>query len=165
MTVNLPARDAITFRPALPADVPFLRYLYGTTREMELRVVPWTEEQKSQFLDLQFNAQKSHYEEFYPHCEFLVIETEGTAIGRLYIDRGPAEIEIIDIALLPEYRGHGLGRVLLEEILSEGEETGRRVRIYVENFNPARHLYDRLGFRHIDTNGVYHLMEWVPSPR
>lgn len=163
MTTSALSRDAVTYRPALPEDVPFLRYLYGTTREQELRMLPWTDEQKAQFVDQQFSSQKSHYEEFYPECEFLVMETEGRPIGRLYIDRRPQEIEIIDIALLPEYRGHGLGWVLLEEILAEVRGTSRRVLIYVENFNPARHLYDRLGFRHIDTNGVYHLMEWTDS--
>jgi len=161
MTITIPSRDAVTYRPARPEDVPFLRYLYGTTREPELRVLPWNDEQKGQFLDQQFGAQKSHYEEYYPQCEFLVIETDGKAIGRLYVDRQPEEIEIVDIALLPEYRGGGLGRILLEEILAEGRETKRSVRIYVENFNPARHLYDRLGFRHVDTNGVYHVMEWT----
>jgi predicted GNAT family acetyltransferase len=50
--------------------------------------------------------------------------------------------------------------MLMEEILAEGRDTGKKVTIYVEHFNPARHLYDRLGFRHVDTNGVYHYMEW-----
>ncbi len=39
-----------------------------------------------------------------------------------------------------------------------------RLSIHVEHDNPARRLYDRLGFQHVDTNGVYHLMEWRPEP-
>jgi ribosomal protein S18 acetylase RimI-like enzyme len=165
MTTASPPREAIRFRPATPDDVPFLRYLYGTTREDEMLRLAWTEEQKSEFLDMQFSAQKRHYEEFYAECEFLVIELEGERIGRLYIDRGETIIEIVDIALLPHHRGRGIGRVLLEEIIEEGRTSGRKVRIYVEHYNPARHLYDRLDFRHIDTNGVYHLMEWSPEAR
>ena len=160
MTETRPPRSAITFRPCVDVDVPFLRYVYGTTREEEMRLVPWTDQQKAAFLDMQFNAQKTHYERFYPDCEFLVIELDGAPIGRLYIDRGEHDIGIIDIALVPEYRGQGIGRMLLEEILAEGQGTGKNVTIYVEHFNPARRLYDRLGFRHVDTNGVYHLMEW-----
>jgi ribosomal protein S18 acetylase RimI-like enzyme len=160
MTNLLPPRDAIVYRPAVPDDVPFLRYLYGTTREEEIRPLPWSPQQKAEFLDQQFRAQKLHYEDYYPDCAFLVIELLEKAIGRLYVDRRSGTIEIIDIALLPEYRGRGIGRLLIEEILAEGKETSRKVTIYVENFNPARHLYDRLGFRHVDTNGVYHLMEW-----
>jgi len=161
--MSRPARSAITFRPCVDGDVPFLRLLYGTTREDEMRLVPWTDEEKAAFLDMQFAAQKNHYERFYPDCEFLVIELGGTPIGRLYIDRGGDDnIAIIDIALVPEHRGQGIGRMLLEEILAEARAGDRKVSIYVEHFNPARRLYDRLGFRHVDTNGVYHLMQWRP---
>ena len=151
------------FRPQTDDDIPFLRHLYGTTREEEMRIVPWNEAEKSAFLDMQFRAQKADYELNYPDCHFDILEMKGERIGRLYLDRPPGRIDIIDIALLPEFRRHGIGRMLLEEILDEGRKSGRKVRIYVEHFNPARHLYDRLGFRHIDTNGVYHLMEWAAS--
>lgn len=155
-----PPRQAIAFRRCADSDVPFLRYLYGTTRQEEMAMVPWTAEQKAAFLDMQFLAQKTHYEDFYPDCQFLVIQLEGAPIGRLYIDRLPDDIRLVDIALLPEHRGRGIGRMLMEEVLAEGRESGRKVTIYVEHYNPARHLYDRLGFRHVDTNGIYHLMEW-----
>jgi ribosomal protein S18 acetylase RimI-like enzyme len=164
MTQPAVRRHSIIYRPCRTDDVPFLRHLYATTREDEMRLLPWSEEQKTAFLDMQFTAQKTHYDGYYPDCQFLVIELEGTAIGRLYIDRGEDEISIIDIALLPAYRSRGIGRMLLEEILEEGAATGRKVTIYVEHFNPARRLYDRLGFRHVDTNGVYHLMEWRSQP-
>ena len=163
MTTSAIPRDAIRYRPETSADQPFLRYLYGTTREEEMRRAPWTDEQRSQFLDQQFQAQHSHYEDAYPDCQFLVIEMEGEPAGRLYIDRGPNDIEIVDIALLPRCRGRGIGRVLLQEILDEGQATGKRVVIYVESFNPARHLYDRLGFEHVDDNGVYHHLIWSPK--
>ena len=149
----------------MEADVPFLRHLYGTTRDEEMRLVPWTSEQKAAFLDMQFTAQKAHYEEFYPACEFLVIELDGAPIGRLYIDRRDDEIRLTDIALLPEYRRRGIGRLLLEEILDEGRATNKTVTIHVEHDNPARRLYDRLGFRHLDTNGIYHFMEWRGESR
>jgi ribosomal protein S18 acetylase RimI-like enzyme len=154
-----PPREAIRFRPVVPDDVPFLRRVYHSTREDEMQRLPWSDAEKAQFLDMQFAAQKQHYETYYPECDFLVIELEGGAIGRLYIDRGD-DIEIVDISLLPDYRGRGIGRMLLEEILEEGRASGKKVSIYVEHYNPARHLYDRLGFRHVDTNGVYHKMEW-----
>ena len=128
-----------------------------------MQLVPWTPEQKVAFLDMQFQAQAAHYKEFYPQCQFLVIELEGRPIGRLYIDRDEEDIRITDIALLPDCRGRGIGRMLMEEILAEGRDTGKRVTIYVEHYNPARRLYDRLGFRHVETNGVYHLMEWRPD--
>ena len=62
----------------------------------------------------------------------------------------------MDIALLPEYRGRGIGTALLEELLVEADATGRRVTIHVERFNPARRLYERLGFVEAgDPGGMY----------
>ena len=165
MTSQRPPREAIQYRASTSADEPFLMGVYATTRDAEMQLVPWTPEQKAAFVAQQFMAQKNHYEEFYPSCEFLIIELESEPIGRLYIDRAEAEIEIIDIALLPRFQKRGIGRMLLEEILAEGRATGKLVRIYVEHFNPARRLYDQLGFRHVDTNGVYHQLEWsAPAP-
>jgi len=153
--------DPIRLRTKTEADRPFLTALYASTRTQEMAIVPWSDEQKQAFLLSQFDAQTSHYDQYYDGADFLIIEQDGVPIGRIYIDRTPEEIEIVDIALLPELRGAGLGSRLLRDILQEAEESGKSVKIYVENFNPARHLYDRLGFQHVDTNGVYHLMKWT----
>jgi GNAT superfamily N-acetyltransferase len=64
--------------------------------------------------------------------------------------------------LLPEYRRHGLGTALLEAILDEGARRRLPVSIYVERFNPARALYNRLGFQLIEDQDVYLLMRWTP---
>jgi len=121
----------------------------------------WSVQQKDEFLAMQFRAQTLHYDEYYPDAQLAIIEHDAVPIGRLYVDRREREIEIIDIALVPSMRGCGIGKRLLAELLDEGMATARRVRIYVEHFNPARGLYDRLGFRQIGTNGVYHEMEYV----
>ena len=125
--------------------------------------VPWDDAQKAAFLLQQFNAQKHHYEASYPDCQFLVVEIDRGPIGRLYIDRTLDNIHVIDIALIASLRGRGAGRMLLEEILDEARSTGKSVGIYVEQFNPARRLYDRLGFRQMVTAGLYHRMEWHSS--
>ncbi|HUP41984.1 MAG TPA: GNAT family N-acetyltransferase, partial [Thermoanaerobaculia bacterium] len=83
-------------------------------------------------------------------------------IGRLYVDRWKDQIRLVDIALLPEHRGAGLGRAILEELLAEGDRSGLPVTIHVELNNPALRLYRRLGFRHVDSNGIYYLMRWEP---
>jgi len=153
-------RESIRYRPATEEDLPFLFVLYATTRAEEMRAVPWSDGQKLAFLDMQFRAQKSHYEQYYCDAEHLVIEKDGAPIGRLYIDRAPDDIRIVDIALMPEARGGGIGTMLLREILDEGAASSRVVSIHVEHYNPAKRLYERLGFQHVSTNGIYHLMEW-----
>jgi GNAT superfamily N-acetyltransferase len=153
----------IVYRPKTDADRPFLLRVFSTTRADEMAIVPWTPEQKAEFLSMQFHAQWTHYERYYPDAEFLVIEKEGVPIGRIYIDRTPGEICLVDITLLPEARGSGLGTQLLREILDEGESTASRVTIHVERFNPAMRLYQRLGFVPIEESGVYYLMRWTPA--
>lgn len=66
----------------------------------------------------------------------------------------------MDIALVPRYRGQGIGGTLMKQVLAEGRKAGKPVRIHVEHFNPAMHLYERLGFKKIGDTGVYFLMEW-----
>jgi ribosomal protein S18 acetylase RimI-like enzyme len=79
------------------------------------------------------------------------------------VDRWADQIRLVDVALLPEHRGSGLGTALLESLLAEGRETGLPVSIHVEYNNPALNLYRRLGFRHVDSNGIYYLMRWEPG--
>ena len=76
------------------------------------------------------------------------------------VDRGPVEIRILDIALLPEYRGRGIGTAMLEELLTEARESGVPVRMHVERSNPAQSLYTRLGFEPVEERGLYYLLEW-----
>ena len=111
---------------------------------------------------MQFAAQHDYYQSQFPDADFRIVLRDGQPIGRLNIDRRVEEVRIIDIALLPDHRGAGIGSALLGDILAEATETKRPVRIHVEQFNPTLHLYERLGFTKIDDQGVYHLMEWVP---
>lgn len=158
-----PLPPDVSLRPVGDADLPFLARLYASTRSQEMERVPWSDEQKREFLQWQFEAQHTHYREHYPNCEMLVVERDGEPAGRLYVDRWKDEIRLVDVALLPEHRGAGLGGVLLRRLLAEGREAGLPVRIHVEYNNPALRLYRRLGFRHVDSNGVYYLMEWSPQ--
>ncbi len=152
----------IVYRPKTDEDRAFLAQVYASTRADEMAMVPWTPEQKAEFLAMQFDAQWKHYEQYYPDADFLVIERNGEPIGRIYIDRMPEEICLVDIALLPEVRGAGLGTQLVQEILDEAQAAGKRVTIHVEHFNPAMHLYQRLGFVPVEESGVYYLMRWTP---
>jgi GNAT superfamily N-acetyltransferase len=154
-------RDRVTFRHVEENDTPFLLALYASTREEEMKVVPWPAEEKQRFLEWQFAAQSKHYAEAYDDAGFMIVELDGQPIGRLYTHRTGTEIEIVDVALVPAMRGKGLGAQLLQEVIDEAKQSGKRVAIYVEQFNPARHLYDRLGFHQIDTVGVYHHMIWT----
>lgn len=153
----------VMFRPAQSDDDVFLYEVYASTRQDEMRIVPWTEEQKTEFLLQQFTAQKTHYQGYLPDTEYLVIEQKGESIGRLYLDRRTDELRIVDIALLAEHRGHGIGGAILSDLIDEASVGGVPVRIHVERNNPALGLYRRLGFSEIGDEGVYLHMERVTA--
>ena len=123
-------------------------------------MLDWTPQQKQAFLVMQFQAQHTFYMQEFAGSSFDIIEQDGEPIGRLYVDRRRDEIRIIDIALLPPRRGHGIGARYLQGLQAEARERGLSLRIHVESNNPAMRLYTRLGFRKVETNGVYWLMEW-----
>jgi ribosomal protein S18 acetylase RimI-like enzyme len=154
--------ETLTLRKITPPDESFLRVVYASTRTEELAQVDWNETQKDAFLQMQFDAQHAHYQTHYPTAEFLIIERAGEAIGRLYLARLPDEFRLIDIALLPQHRGQGIGSHLLRRILKEAEAAGKPVRIHVERTNPALHFYQRLGFQVIESGPIYLRMEKLP---
>lgn len=155
-------RDRISFRPERPEDESFLYRLYISTREREMGYVDWPNEQKAAFLRQQFTAQTHHYKTNYTNAEYSIVLLDGAPAGRLYLHRRPKDVRIMDILLAPEYRGSGIGTVLLHDILENAAAAGQSVSIHVEQDNPALRLYERLGFRQIGTSGVYLLMECKP---
>lgn len=155
-------RDRISFRPERPEDESFLYRLYVSTREPEMRMVPWPDEQKAAFLRQQFEAQTLHYKTNYAAADYSIVLYDGKPAGRLYLHQQPTDLRIMEILLAPEYRGSGIGSMLLHDILDRAAAAGHSVSIHVEQENPARGLYERLGFRQIGTFGVYLLMEWKP---
>jgi ribosomal protein S18 acetylase RimI-like enzyme len=152
----------VSLRPATEADYDFMRRLYASTREEEMAHFPFDEAERRAFLDQQFAAQFAHYDIHYPTCERGIIERNGTPIGRLWIDEWRDQIRLVDIALMPDSRGLGIGSMLLRQVMDRGAVAGKPVTIHVEGFNPALRLYQRLGFEQVDTNGVYFLMRWTP---
>lgn len=156
-------RATVEVRAVEAGDEDFLYSVYASTRAEEMTRVDWSAEQQEAFLRMQFGAQSKFYVENYPGAVFQVITLNDQPIGRLYVHRRDKEIRIMDVALLPAYRNLGIGSALLQDILKQGQDLGLPVTIHVEQFNPALHLYERLGFQLKEDKGVYLLMQWSPA--
>jgi ribosomal protein S18 acetylase RimI-like enzyme len=152
---------SVRLRPITPEDDEFLARVYASSRADELAPTGWSDEQKEIFCRRQFDAQSAYYSVNYPGALFQVIERDGQPIGRLYVARWEKEIRIVDITLLPESRGTGLGTKLLRDLQDEARVSGKSLTIHVERFNRALGLYRQLGFEQIEDKGVYLLMRWV----
>ena len=124
----------ISLRAETDTDDEFLRGLYASTRAEEIAQLPhWSDAQKNEFLAMQFDAQRSHYQENYPNACFDIIEQAGQPVGRLYLAEVDGEIRLMDIALLPARRNQGIGTDLTRAVLDFAGRAGLQVTLHVED--------------------------------
>src|SRR2546425_1790934 len=125
MTINKsqPNAASITLRQATPDDEPFLLEVYASTRAIEMELVPWTDEQKKAFVEMQFRAQDSYYREQFPNAEHKLMLLDEERVGRIIMFRDKSEIRILDITVLPQYRNAGIGTSLIRKEMNEGAKS------------------------------------------
>jgi hypothetical protein len=149
--------------PVTELDEPFLAEIYASTRAAEMALVPWSDEQKRAFLQIQFEAQTRHYLTRYPNASFNLIKINDEFVGRLYLAELEDEIRIIDLTFLPERFDKDIFVRLLKEILQKGEKAEKVVQIYLESFNPQSEIFARLGFQKTVEHGIYFLWRHQPA--
>lgn len=160
MQINL---SKINLKSITEENREFLCRVYISSREDEMGIRDWVEEERNKFLHSQFNIQHEYYMKSYKNPSFDIILLGNIPIGRLYVDRSEKEVRIIDISLLKEYRGHGIGRELLNTLIKESEDRNLQLTLHVEYYNFARKWYERIGFRQHGENGVYIFMVRKPE--
>ena len=94
----------------------------------------------------------------------LVAEIEGKIVGAVWVrimnDYGHIDEETpsLAISLYKKYRGQGIGRILIKEMLSLLQVHGyKHVSLSVQKANYAAKLYQKIGFRIIKEIGD----EWI----
>ena len=162
MMVNITTQFEL--RAAGPADQQFRRRLFAASRAGVLEMTGLGTAQVEALLDMQFTARERQYGEQFPSCEDLLILVDGQAAGSFSVDRRPDAIRLVDIALLPDYQGAGIGTALLSGLQREAALANTPVVLQVATGNPAARLYRRLGFVLESGDGVYDLMRWQPPP-
>jgi ribosomal protein S18 acetylase RimI-like enzyme len=151
-------------RPCGPEDDGFLLELYASTRQ-DVAQWGWSAAEQEAFLRMQFEAQRRSYQSESPQAEWRIILEDDRPIGRLIVEQRPHEINLMDIALLPERRNRGMGARLIRNVMERAARLGLPVRLCVRKENPgALRLYRRLGFVVIEEMEMDFLMEWLSSP-
>lgn len=126
----------LSLRPAVASDVVFLTSLRRQTMWEHFERVGRPVDEDEQ------------YQRVLNRCDCAeVVVLDGEDIGLLKVVRDTDPWELIQIQLLPEYQGQGLGTILLTQVISEAKKADRKVELGVLRENPARRLYERLGFR------------------
>lgn len=124
-------------RAALPSDAAFIYEL----RKAGLRTYVehlWGWDEAEQIARFQAHFDPSRYQ--------VVVVASGD-VGAICVEWGTDQVFLADIAILPDWRGRGLGTALITAVLQEAQQREIPVALQVLKGNPARQLYERLGFR------------------
>ncbi len=137
-------------RPLTRDDEPQLRRIDAATRQGEIGG-DWSAVQREQFLDLQFRARMTESLAPEPGSERCLLEQQRAggpwqAVGLLWLQRRRDTVQVMDLALLPEARGRGLGTAVLQHVMDEAAASRRTVSTHVDEASPARRVFERLGF-------------------
>jgi GNAT superfamily N-acetyltransferase len=147
----------------LPEDEDLLRAIYAATRASELEAVAWSEDESNAFIRMQFDAQTRYYAAVFPQAAHSVILVGGEPAGRMIVDRSDREIRVVDIALLPDFRGGGVGGHVVRSLLEEADASGLPVRCRVEQSNPAHRFWEQMGFVVLSFEGAHLSLEREPA--
>ncbi len=150
----------MTLRPATDSDRAFFLELYVAIRRVEFEPLGWTDAQLRSLLERQFLARETHYASQFERLERSVILVEGADVGRLDLNREPAAVRVVDIAILPARQSQGIGRTVLKSVIEEAQKAGRGVCLRAGRDNPrACSLYRSLGFRTVARESLHEVME------
>ena len=154
----------MALRPVRVSDDSFLLALYESTRAAEMAPVPWSDDQKRDFLIGQFEAQRTDYTTRFPDAEHSIVMANDEPIGRVWIDRRSDEIRLLDIAILPRSQNAGVGTALVEQLQQQAAAAGLPLRHSVHTMNrDALRFYERLDFFVVEDFETHVLMEWNPG--
>ena len=153
----------IQLRPVEEKDTAFIEAVYRTTREAELNLTDWSEHQKNAFISMQLKAQHAEYKTKFPNARFQVIIYNKKNAGRFYIGETENEIRLMEMTVLPEFRGKGIAKELLQQSIERSNKIQKKLSCHVEASNPILKFYQHLGFVYIKNNGRHYYMEREPD--
>ncbi|RNF83588.1 GNAT family N-acetyltransferase [Montanilutibacter psychrotolerans] len=134
-------------RPASEGDIPFLLSLRRETMDGHLMASGGSTTEEAHLARLMYHFDCAE-----------VLTRNGHPVGLLKLQRFPDEWQIIQIQLSRDFQGQGIGRALLEELLADAAAAGADVSLGVLKANPARRLYERLGFEVVGEDALEYRM-------
>jgi GNAT superfamily N-acetyltransferase len=142
-----------TFREAIPADAEFIY------RVVEATMRAYVEQTWGSFSE---EHNRKNIAETIAAGNYSIIRFEGEDIGAISVERHPRHIQLAQFYILPEHQNRGIGTSILRELISEGRQAGKPVRLRIIAVNPVKRLYEREGFRVTSTTPERIYMEITP---
>ncbi len=153
-------RENISLRPAENSDEAFLETVYADSRRGEFSALGWSREQEDAFFKMQFRMQKQSYAMQFPDALHSIVELDKMPVGRIIVYRGAAEIRLVDVALLAEFRGRGIGETLLEDLKREATFQRPLTLQVLKSNESARRFYERRSLEIVEEGDLYFSMRW-----
>lgn len=125
----------LTRRPATEQDIPFLLALRHQSMDQHLAASGASTSEADHLSRLTYR---------FDCAEVLMLN--GVPVGLLKVSRDPPEWKIIQIQLIPKLQGRGLGALLLRQVITEAKSANVALVLSVLKANPAKGLYEHLGF-------------------
>lgn len=94
------------------------------------------------------------------HKRIIVINNELAGVYAVHITEN-GDLFINEISILRKYQNRGIGRKILEQQLKENQKNGIRTILQVFKDNPAKKLYERLGFKVYGETETHYQMEII----
>jgi ribosomal protein S18 acetylase RimI-like enzyme len=107
----------------------------------------WDEDEQGRRFDAHFDP-----------ATIEIITREGQDAGAVSIEKRDDTLFLSNIQILPAFQGRGIGTAIIEEMLDEARALGLPATLRVLKNNPARRLYERLGFRIFGETETHYLM-------
>jgi len=149
----------VSSRPETAEDEPFLRRLIMQTITEQLMASSWPEPMREHLLGIQYTARRAAHADL-PGRESRIISVDGEDVGWLVVADLEDEVRLVEIMVLSEHRGKGIGSASIDEVLAAAARAGKPARLNVDVLNSrAIALYQRLGFARIGDNEVQQVME------
>jgi len=156
-------RSTWRLRETTEADRAFLRVLYADAHGADFADVGLSPDTQAMLLEHQFRA-REHSWAAYPGTRSSIVLVDEQPAGRLLVAEDANGLTLVDIAVLGELQGRGLGTALLTGLLDEADARELPVTLHVELTSPAGRLYQRLGFVPGGHDEFRVLMRREPSP-
>jgi len=143
----------ISLRPATRDDYDFLWWLHCATMK------PYVE--KTWGWDEQWQALR--FRDHFDSDTREIIEDDGVPIECISVERREHCIFLSVTKIAPGHQGRGIGTKLSRALLNETDGRGVPVELQVLKVNPARRLYERLGFALTGETKTHYLVRRAPE--
>jgi len=143
-----PSNQRIVFRHAMEDDIDFLYALHvATMKEYVDKTWGWDDV-----------YQESIFRKNYVPAEIQVITFDGIDIGMISLEERLEDDFLRVIEIHPDYQGQGLGTTIIQRIITDAARRKKPVFLRVLKVNPAKRLYDQLGFSVVEETPTHFMM-------